>query len=94
MCCIKTTPKKRLDRTKYWCYNACVPCDEIINKMIDVRLLDPRFVADIVYLFEKGENIGRIAYLMDTDMETVDQILCDSIAKDMVEDEMMEKYFE
>lgn len=46
---------------------------------------DPRFVEDVLFLFAKGDNIGRIAYLLDTDMDTVDEIICASLAKEISE---------
>lgn len=46
---------------------------------------DPRFVEDVLFLFVKGDNIGRIAYLLDTDMDTVDEIICASLAKEISE---------
>lgn len=48
-----------------------------------MKTYDPGFVEDILFLFAKGDNIGRIAYLMDTDMDTVDEIICGAIAKDI-----------
>lgn len=56
--------------------------------MRDVEFYDVRFVQNVLYLFDQGKNIREIAFLMDTDVEIVDNIICDSLAKDMVEDAM------
>lgn len=56
--------------------------------MMDVDSLDQVFKDDVMYLFDRGENIGRIAYIMNCDIATVDAILCESIAEcttDLVE---------
>jgi hypothetical protein len=53
--------------------------------MIDVNSLDQVFVDDVLYLFDQGENIGRIAYIMNCDMATVDEILCNAISIDTME---------
>jgi hypothetical protein len=51
-----------------------------VHKVIDTNSLDQVFVDDVLYLFDQGENIGRIAYIMNCDMATVDAILCDAIS--------------
>jgi hypothetical protein len=53
--------------------------------MIDVNSLDQIFVDDVMYLFDQGENIGRIAYIMNCDMATVDAIVCNGISIDTTE---------
>lgn len=62
-------------------YNAYV----VIEKKKNMKNYDPRFVEDVLFLFAKGDNIGRIAYLLDTDMDTVDEIICASLAKEISE---------
>jgi hypothetical protein len=53
--------------------------------MIDVNSLDKIFVDDVMYLFDQGENLGRIAYIMNCDVQTVDAIVCNGISIDTME---------
>jgi hypothetical protein len=50
--------------------------------MIDVNSLDTIFVDDVMYLFDRGESINKIAYTMGCDMETIDAIVCRGISMD------------
>jgi hypothetical protein len=53
--------------------------------MMNVNSLDKIFVDDVLYLFDQGEPISRIAYIMGCDLETVDAILCSKISTDIMD---------
>jgi hypothetical protein len=56
-----------------------------VFKMIDVNSLDKIFVDDVLYLFDKGETLSQIAYIMGCDIATIDAIVCNGISIDTVE---------
>jgi hypothetical protein len=53
--------------------------------MIDVNSLDKIFVDDVMYLFDQGETLSRIAYIMGCDTEMIDAIVCNGISIDTTE---------
>jgi hypothetical protein len=53
--------------------------------MIDVNSLDKIFVDDVLYLFDKGETLSQIAYIMGCDIATIDAIVCNGISIDTTE---------
>jgi hypothetical protein len=53
--------------------------------MIDVNSLDKIFVDDVMYLFDQGEPLSRIAYIMGCDTEMIDAIVCQSITNDTLD---------
>jgi len=56
-----------------------------VYKMIDVNSLDKIFVDDVLYLFDQGEPMSEIAYIMGCDIATVDAIVCNGITIDTME---------
>jgi hypothetical protein len=58
---------------------------KVLKMMIDVNSLDKIFVDDVLYLFDEGETLSRIAFIMGCDVETVDAIVCNSISIDTSE---------
>jgi hypothetical protein len=53
--------------------------------MIDVTSLDKIFVDDVMYLFDQGENISRIAYIMGCESSLIDSIICGDISQQTME---------
>jgi len=53
--------------------------------MIDVNSLDQVFVDDVMYLFDQGSSMSKIAYIMGCDNATVDAIVCNGISVDTAE---------
>jgi hypothetical protein len=56
-----------------------------VYKMIDVNSLDKIFVDDVLYLFDQGEPMSEIAYIMGCDVATVDAIVCNGISIDTMD---------
>jgi hypothetical protein len=53
--------------------------------MIDVNSLDQVFVDDVLYLFDQGNPMNEVAYIMGCDVATVDAIICNGISIDTTE---------
>jgi hypothetical protein len=53
--------------------------------MIDVNSLDKIFVDDVMYLFDQGESLSQISYIMGCDVEMIDAIVCNGISVDSSE---------
>jgi hypothetical protein len=53
--------------------------------VIDVNSLDNIFIDDVMYLFDNGNSIDQIAYIMGCDTATVDFVICSCISGDTTE---------
>lgn len=49
--------------------------------MIDANSLDQVFVDDVLYMFDMGESISKIAYIMGCDAQLIDDIICQVISE-------------
>ena len=47
--------------------------------MVSEMSMDQVFIEDVMYLFDSGMSLRRIAFIMGCDVDTVDRIVCDNV---------------
>lgn len=53
--------------------------------MIDLSNYDQNFIDELMFLFDMGETVNQIAAKMKCDVNTVDQIICETISSNTLE---------